>query len=65
MRSRPRRRPGCSASSRSHPKDRHGAHRYSLGAFGLDARALRPRFKSYCERFGLEPEAAEPGPRPS
>ena len=48
-----------------HPKDRHGAHRYSLSAFGLDARDLRPRFKSYCERFGLEPEAAEPGPRPS
>ena len=48
-----------------HPKDRHGAHRYSLGAFGLDAGDLRPRFKSYCERFGLEPEAAEPGPHPS
>src|SRR5678815_2959598 len=45
-----------------HPKDRHGAHRYSLSAFGLDARDLRPRFKSYCERFGLEPEAADSGP---
>src|SRR6185369_7334142 len=48
-----------------HPKDRHGAHRYSLSAFGLDARDLRPRFRSYCERFGLEPEAADPGPLPS
>jgi hypothetical protein len=48
-----------------HPKDRHGAHRYSLSAFGLDARDLRPRFKSYCERFGLESEAAEPDPRRS
>ena len=45
----------------SHPKDRHGAHRYSLSAFGLDARDLRSRFKSYCERFDLSPEAAVPG----
>ena len=48
-----------------HPKDRYGAHRYSLSTFGLDARDLRPRFKTYCERFGLEPEAAESGPLPS
>ena len=48
----------------SHPKDRHGAHRYSPSAFGLDARDLGPRFKSYCERFGL-PETAEPGSRPT
>jgi hypothetical protein len=48
-----------------HPKDRHGAHQYSLGAFGLDAGDLRPRFKSYCERFGLAPEdaASDPFPR--
>jgi len=48
-----------------HPKDRHGAHRYSLAAFGLDAGDLRPRFKSYCERFGLAPElpAGDPSPR--
>ena len=46
-----------------HPKDRHGAHRYSLGTFGLDARLLRPRFKSYCERFGIPVDiAATPAP---
>ena len=50
---------------RNQPKDRHGAHRYSLSAFGLDARDLGPRFKSYCERFGLEPEAADAGARPT
>ncbi len=42
----------------AHPKDRHGSHRYSLGMFGLDARDLRQRFKSYCERFGIEVESA-------
>jgi hypothetical protein len=40
----------------AHPKDQHGSHRYSLGSFGLDARDLAPRFKSYCEHFGLESE---------
>jgi hypothetical protein len=40
----------------THPKDQHGSHRYSLGTFGLDARDLAPRFKSYCEYFGLESE---------
>ncbi len=40
----------------THPKDQHGPHRYSLETFGLDARDLAHRFKSYCERFGLEHE---------
>jgi phosphatidylethanolamine-binding protein (PEBP) family uncharacterized protein len=40
----------------THPKDRHGPHRYSLETFGLDARELAHRFKSYRERFGLEHE---------
>src|SRR5262245_57791010 len=46
-----------------HPKDRHGSHRYSLGAFGLDAVDLGRRFESYCERFGIELEPVpEMGP---
>jgi hypothetical protein len=45
-----------------HPKDKHGAHRYTLSVFGLDARELGPRFKSYRERFELEPEDTETGP---
>lgn len=40
------------------PKDRHGAHRYSLSAFGLDAHELGRRFKSYCECFGVERDSA-------
>ena len=39
-----------------HPKDRHGSHRYGLSTFGLDAPALARRFKSYYDRFGIEPE---------
>ena len=35
----------------SHPKDRHGAHHYSVADFGLDDRAVRDRFADYCERF--------------
>ena len=45
----------------AHPKDRHGSHRYSLSTFGLEARDLAPRFKSYCEYFRLEPEAERAG----
>ena len=41
-----------------YPKDKHGAHTYSLAAFGLDPGELAHRFKGYCEHFGIEPEAA-------
>jgi hypothetical protein len=40
-----------------YPKDRHGAHTYSLAAFGLDPDELAHRFKGYREHFGIEPEA--------
>lgn len=39
------------------PKDKHGIHRYSPEAFGVDPRAIRESFRPYMERFGLEPEA--------
>ena len=37
----------------ANPKDKHGAHRYSLEQFGLDADAARARFRAYRERFGV------------
>ena len=40
-----------------HPKDKHGAHTYTLAAFGLDPGELAHRFKGYCEHFGITPEA--------
>lgn len=42
----------------SHPKDKHGAHRYSLKRFGLDLVEERKRYAAYCERFGIDPERA-------
>ena len=39
-----------------HPRQEHGAHRYSLSSFGLDAALVTQTFKAYCERFGVEPE---------
>jgi len=36
----------------ANPKDKHGAHRYSLAAFGLDAEREARRFAAYRERFG-------------
>ncbi|HEY8156986.1 MAG TPA: sulfotransferase [Myxococcota bacterium] len=41
-----------------HPRDQHGAHRYSLGFGGLDEGRLRPRFAEYQRRFQV---ASEPG----
>lgn len=38
------------------PQDRHGPHRYSLGAFGLDADTIARRFKDYREFFGVRSE---------
>jgi hypothetical protein len=40
------------------PKDKHGAHRYTLSSFGLEPDDLIPRFKSYCEHFGVPSEDA-------
>uniref|UniRef100_C6DYF5 Sulfotransferase n=1 Tax=Geobacter sp. (strain M21) TaxID=443144 RepID=C6DYF5_GEOSM len=38
------------------PKDKHGAHRYSLKQFGLDAEAEREKFQQYSNYFGVTPE---------
>jgi hypothetical protein len=38
---------------RANPKNKHGAHRYSLSQFGLDRRELLTRFADYCERFEI------------
>ncbi|MCE7797951.1 sulfotransferase [Sphingobium sufflavum] len=35
------------------PESAHGAHRYSVGDFGLTEGAIRERFGDYVERFGL------------
>ena len=37
----------------ANPKDKHGAHRYTLEEYGLDAAALGRRFRAYCERFEI------------
>jgi Sulfotransferase family len=36
-----------------HPKDQHGAHRYTAEEFGLDPDGLRARFRFYTHRFGI------------
>jgi hypothetical protein len=45
-----------------HPKDRHGAHRYSLAEFGLDPRTERERYARYCERFGIRVAGGQAAP---
>ena len=37
----------------ANPKNKHGAHRYSLAQFGLDAAHEQARFAAYCERFQI------------
>ena len=39
--------------TRTHPPGRHGRVLYELADFGLDARALRERFKPYTDRFAV------------
>jgi Sulfotransferase family len=39
------------------PQGKHGAHRYSLEDFGLDAETVRIKFKRYSEQFGIDSEA--------
>jgi len=38
------------------PKDKHGAHRYTLAQAGLDEATERRRYASYQERFGIVSE---------
>jgi hypothetical protein len=40
----------------ANPKNKGGVHRYSLEEFGLNPETERPRFQSYVEFFGIEPE---------
>jgi sulfotransferase family protein len=42
----------------ANPKDKHGAHRYTLAAAGLDPDIERRRYAAYQERFGIESEPA-------
>jgi hypothetical protein len=37
----------------ANPKDKHGAHRYTLEQFGLDRGALGLKFRRYSERFEI------------
>ncbi len=39
------------------PSDKHGTHRYTLVAAGLDVDAERARYRAYQERFGVASEA--------
>ncbi len=42
----------------ANPQGKHGMHRYSLAAFGLDPEELSHRFKAYREHFGVRAERA-------
>ena len=37
----------------ANPKNKHGAHSYSLAQYGLDKSTERQRFARYCERFDI------------
>ena len=41
----------------SNPRNKHGAHRYTLEQFGLSADTLRRRFAPYLDRFGVSSDA--------
>ena len=41
----------------ANPRNARGVHRYSLPAFGLDARQETQRFARYCERFDIKTKA--------
>lgn len=43
----------------ANPADKHGAHRYTLAAAGLDPGAERRRYAGYQERFGIVSEAVD------
>lgn len=40
----------------AHPREEHGAHRYTLEGFGLTAREVDDAFASYCARFEVKRE---------
>jgi hypothetical protein len=42
----------------ANPKDKHGAHRYTLEEFGLDRARLARRFRGYSQRFDLDAPGA-------
>ncbi len=37
----------------ANPKNKHGAHKYTLDHFGLDQETIRQRFSSYMKKFNL------------
>ena len=39
----------------ANPKHKHGVHRYSLEAYGLNRQRELQRFQNYCERFSIQP----------
>ena len=41
----------------ANPRNKHGAHRYSLAQYGLDREAGINRFRDYCERFDIAVQA--------
>lgn len=41
----------------AHPREEHGAHRYTLQGFGLTAREVDEAFAAYTERFAVRREA--------
>jgi hypothetical protein len=43
----------------AHPRGRHGAVRYDLGQFGLDAGERRRALAFYSERFGITEESGQ------
>ena len=42
----------------AHPRGQHGAHRYHLEQWGLDADEIAERFRPYTEAYGVAPERA-------
>jgi hypothetical protein len=42
------------AHARENPQGKHGAHRYALEEYGLDAERVRERLRFYLERFEVE-----------
>ena len=45
----------------SHPKGKFGRHAYDLAEFGLDAGAIRDRFRPYVERYAIPLEQSAAG----
>jgi anti-sigma factor RsiW len=42
----------------ANPKDKHGAHRYTLAQSGLDTAVERRRYAAYQQRYGIPSEPA-------